>query len=306
MKNSSHFAFLLLLAIVSLASCGEKGNWTPGPKVDPNSVKAYFEPATGQVDPEEEFLALTLSRVVTTEAVTVPIVVVSAAPELSFPAKSVTFAAGEKNATFRVDFSADTKWEVDYPMVLKVDDSHADPYIVDGNYMFSGSLRRLEPWVYVADMTCTYEARSGSKPAKFDPFIQKLYKKEIAGNQFMIENWCLNNTGEKWGNFAFRVDENNQIHPDPSVGWHGTKGRWYFHVPWATAEEPVEEWQIEGYLPNTEGVHMTYYYLYTVGSTDSRFKMDFNEAEKTACFGGYTRFNKSTFSSGAFYLHYTW
>jgi hypothetical protein len=288
-------------ALMMLASCSDKDNWVPGSKVDPNCPEVYFEDSDGAVSPEDTFLELTVSRINTTNAITVPVKLVRAAEGITVPESSVSFAAGEKSVKFRVDFDQSLEYEVGYDLRLELEESFTNPYAAERATIFDGHLRRLEPWTLVAEMTCTYEARSGN--AVFDPFKQKLYTKKVAG-LYYIENWCLNNTGEDWGNFYFSLNADNKIIPDPAYGYHGAAGRWYFYVPGATSDS--SSWQIPGYLPNANNHYMTYYYLYLVGSTDSAFAMDFNAEEKTITLGGYTRFNSGGFTAGRFHLHYTW
>jgi hypothetical protein len=300
-------AFLIcgLLMILS-TSCNDDDNWSPGHAVDPSSPKVYFEESNiGEVAPEDEYLNISVSRVNTSSSVTVPITVIWSSEGLTFPDQDVTFASGEKTAYFRIGFSQDITYETPYPFELKINESYTDPYdaTIPGSTVFTGSLIRAEPWVFIAETTCTFEGRSGTNLAKYDPFKQKLYKKEIAGI-FKFENWCLNNTGEWYGDFIFTIDNDKQILPDASIGYHGASGRWYFYVPWAASDD--SEFQINGHLPTGTGVYMTYFYLYTVGSTDSRYAMDFDEEARIAKIGGYSRYSSSAFSSGAFLLHYTW
>ncbi len=303
MKTINRISLLAICGVsLVLASCGEKDSWKPGPEVDPSSPRVYFDAtANTEVGPTDTYLDLAVMRKNTTGAIAVPVTVVSHSEKLSFPENSVDFAAGEATAYFRVNFDPDIIVETDYAFELKIDDEYTDPYII-GAPGFSGNLRRLDPWTLIAEMDCTYETRSGS--ARFDPWKQKLFKKEIAG-VFKIEDWCLNGTGEWYGDLVFTVDENKQLLPDPSVGFHLTEdNRWYFYTPDATSDDT--SFQINGHLPTDTGIYMTYFYLYTVGSTDSRYSMTFDEEAKTARLGGYSRFSGSAFSSGAFYLHYTW
>jgi hypothetical protein len=307
MKTIKKYLYLTaLVSVASLVSCTEKpDDWIPGPNANPTSTKAYFEPSGGTIEPGGESLELSVSRLNTEGAATVPIHVVKAPKELVFPAKEVTFKAGEKTVVFEVRFTEESKYEVDYPFELKIDDASTSPYLIEP-VGFIGKLRRLEPWVFVAEMDCTYEARGGSKRAKFDPWKQKLYKKNIAGT-YRIEDWCLNGTGEWYADLIFSVDGNKQMLPDPSIGYHDIKAkRWYFYEPGKASSGDDTQWQINGHLPTTTGVYMTYFYLYTVGNTTSSYDMTFDPVAKTATLGGYSRFSKSTFSSGAFHLHYTW
>jgi hypothetical protein len=302
-QNMKTINIIACALVAMLASCAEKDTWSPGPKSDPSSPKVYFESSDGEVEPGGESLDMAVSRKNTSGALTVPIKVVSAAPELSFPDAGVTFAPGEETAYYKVNFSSDSKYETDYPFELKIDEAFTDQYIIEAPG-FAGKLRRLEPWVFIAEMDCTYEGRSGTNKPDYGPWKQKLYKKEIAG-LFKIEDWCLNGTGEWYGDLIFTVDENKQLLPDPSVGFHMTADkRWYFYTPDATSD--ASKFQINGHLPTETGIYMTYFYLYTVGSTDARYSMTFDEEAKTARLGGYSRFSSSAFSSGAFYLHYKW
>lgn len=311
MKTIKYYFICTITIIVAfcLKGCSDdKNNYLPGPEVLPTAAKVYFNESNGSignVELDEEYLNIAVSRVNTSGSLTVPIIVSWSSEGLSFPDQSVTFNSGEETAYFRVKYASDLEYETLYPFKLELDHAYTDPYdeSIPGTVTYKGNLNRIEPWAFVADMTCTFEALSGSKPATFDSFKQKLYKKEKAGI-FKIENWCLNNTGEWYGDLIFKVDEKKRIHPDESIGYHGYAGRWYFYVPWATSDDT--EFEINGHLPTSTGVYMTYFYLYKVGSTDSAYAMDFDEEAKTATIGGYSRYSKSTFSSGRFQIHYTW
>ena len=308
MMKTPKYLFGYIIAALFITGCSNNENfYQPGPDVNPNSPKVYFNasnPGVGNVDTGDQYLNIAVSRINTSGSITVPITVTWHSEGLTFPDQGVTFAAGEETAYFRVGYSNDLTYETPYPFGLAIEHSYTDPYdsSIPGTVTFKGNLNRVEPWVLVANTTCTFQGTSGSNLAKFDNFTQALYKKELAGI-FKFENWCLNGTGEPYGDLIFSV-RNNQMYPDPSVGYHGESGRWYFYVPWATSDDT--SFQINGKLPTSTGVYMTYFYLYTVGSTDSRFAMDFNEQAKTARLGGYSRYSSSTFSSGAFMLHYTW
>lgn len=312
MNKINKIAFLLTLGVGMLmfASCSDNDWEGPGPETNPNAPHVYFDgsnPKVGSVAIDAEYLEIAVSRLKTANSLTVPITVTYHADGLSFPENSVTFAAGEETAYFKVKFSADLEYETPYGFGLVIDPAYTDPYssILPGTSKWDGNLKREEPWVFVGKMDCTFEATSGTTRAKFDPFEQNLYKKEIAGI-FKIENWCLNNTGEWYGDFLFTVNEDNIVLPDASVGYHDTSSkRWYFYVPWATDPDNYKEFMINGFLPTSTGRYMTYYYLYTIGSTASGYSMNFDEKAKTARLGGYSRYS-STFSSGTFILNYTW
>ncbi|MDL2323195.1 hypothetical protein LJC52_04320 [Bacteroidales bacterium OttesenSCG-928-A17] len=295
--------FLVLISV----SCNDNDDWTPGQEVVPNNPGVYFDMANeaiGNVAPGEQYLDIAISRINTNGSLTVPITVLWGSEGLTFPDQSVTFAAGEETAYYRIGFDPDVvEYENPYPFGLEIEHFYTDPYdeSIPGTVTYSGKLNRGEPWVFVAEMTCTFEARSGT--AKFDEFKQNLYKKVRTG-KYKIENWCLNNTGEWYGDLLFTVDEDKKIHPDESIGYHGEPGRWYFYLPWADSD--ASSWQINGNLPTSTGVYMTYFYLYKVGSSDSAYAMDFDEEAKTAKMGGYSRYSKSTFSSGRFWIHYAW
>jgi hypothetical protein len=309
MKKINKIAAFLTLGILMImsVSCDDNDNWKPGAEVDPSSPKAYFgQYNSGEVDPDATYLNVVVSRMNTSGSVTVPITVTKTSEGLSFPDKSVTFAAGEATANFRIDFSQDIPFETAIPFGLKIDEAFTDPYDanIPGSPLFSGSLKRAEPWVLLGETTCTFEGTSGTNRATFDPFKQKLYKKEIAGI-FKIENWCLNNTGLWYGDFIFTVNEDKKILPDESIGYHDISAkRWYFYEPGRASSGDDTQYQINGHLPTDTGVYMTYFYLYTVGNSSS--VMDFDEDGRTARMVGYSRYSKSTFSSGSFSLRYTW
>ncbi len=62
---------------------------------------------------------------------------------------------------------------------------------------------------------------------------------------FKIEDWCLNGTDEPYGDLIFTVDENKQLIPDASVGYHAVDAkRWYFYTPNATSDDT--SFQING------------------------------------------------------------
>lgn len=302
-------SLIIGLTMVMFLSCGDDANWKPGEETSPGSPKVYFnESNTGEVEPNTSYLNIAVSRVNTSTSITVPITVIRSSEGLLFPEKSVTFAAGEETAYFRVDFSQELPYETAYPFALKIDEVYTDQYdaTIPGAPVFTGNLTRLEPWVFIAEATCTFEGTSGSKLAAFDSFKQNLYKKEIAGI-FKIENWCLNNTGEWYGDFIFTVDANKKILPDASIGFHDISAkRWYFYEPGKASTGDDTQYQINGHLPTNTGVYMTYFYLYTVGSASAGYAMDFDEDAKTAKIGGYSRYSTSAFSSGTFVLRYTW
>lgn len=305
----SKLLLVFALSAIVLVSCDEKATWSPGQPALPNNQGVYFDKsngAIGDVELDEDYLNVAVSRLNTSAALTVPVKVIWASEGLIFPDQSVSFAAGEETAYFRVGFNKEIiEFETPYPFELSLDPQQTDPYdeFMPGTANFIGKFNRVEPWVFIADMNCTFEALSGSKPAAFDPFTQKLYKK-IRTGRYKIENWCLNNTGEWYGDLLFTVDKENTIIVDESIGYHGAAGRWYFYLPWADSDS--SSWQINGHLPTSTGVYMTYFYLYVKGSTDSAYAMDFDEDAKTAKVGGYSRYSKSTFSSGRFQITYNW
>ncbi len=302
MSTAGRIAFAV--AIATLFSCAKGDLWRPGPEVDPDSPRAFFgEPVAGWIEDGGDYLDVAVKRVNKSGRVTVPIAVTASAEELSFPAGNVVFEEGEETAAFRVTLNEDAEYERNYPFELKIDEAYADPYTALGTPVYKGSVRLVEPWTHIATMDCTFEARSGANRPQFLPFEQQLYKKAISG-LFRIEDWCLNGTREWYGDLIFTVDENKQIHPSPEIGFHSGNNRWYFYTPDATSID--SRFQLNGHLPTEQNVYMTWFYLYTVGSSDSRYSMDFDEEARTAKLGGYSRYSSNLFSHGSFVLHYRW
>ncbi len=289
--------------IAALFSCAEDV-WRPGPEVDPGSPRAFFgEPVSGWMEDEVGYLDVTVMRANTAGSAVVPITVVASAEELLFPAGSAVFGEGEEAAAFRVALNEDAEYERNYPFELKIDEAYADPYTALGTPVYKGSVRLVEPWTHIATMDCTFEATSGANRPQFLPFRQELYKK-TKSRIFRIADWCLNGTGEWYGDLTFTVDGNKQMHPAPDIGFHSDNDRWYFYTPDATSID--SRFQLNGRLPTEQNVYMTWFYLYKVGNSDSRYSMDFDEEARTARLGGYSRYSSTLFSHGSFVLHYEW
>lgn len=300
-KTAAYFCIGLMTVFATACNSDE---WGPGPQPNPDSPVVYFNSSNPQeiaIDPGAGQFTITVSRVNYDSALTVPIDIVSNPYELPIPT-SVTFSAGQESVDMVISFTeSDFEIETNYPFELRLPFEYTNPYdsTVEGSMTFRGSFKINEPWVHIGTANCVFQVLSGG--TAFGDHPQDIYKKELAG-LYKMDNWCLNNTGEWYGDLLFTVVD-KKVHVDESIGYHGTAGRWYFYLPDATSDDP--SFQINGHLPHASGVYMTYFYLYKVGSTDSAFAMDFDEEAKTATLGGYSRYSGGV-SGGRFKLHYTW
>lgn len=105
------YAGLTVAAAAFACSCSDSDNWTPGPADTDTGVVAYFD-QPGQTSyifdveqpASEIYIDVTVGRHFTADAVTIPLTVDNAVTGISVPS-SISFAAGEPWATFKVDCS---------------------------------------------------------------------------------------------------------------------------------------------------------------------------------------------------------
>lgn len=161
MKNFK-FLYLLLAAVgvVAFTACTEK--WTPGAK-DTNMGVFFPEVKDYSVKAEDTSVDITVARTVADEAATVSLrweVVDSEAVNVDFftVANSVSFAAGETEATLTVEFDG-SQFEIGepYTMKIKLDENEASTY---GIAEASFKIMIPEPWssmgngIYFDDFLC--------------------------------------------------------------------------------------------------------------------------------------------------------
>lgn len=111
MKSKINIAFVGLFLGLNVVSCGDSSDWTPGPQDNEIGVNAYFPTQSSyrfvfasDADKDDMVIPVTVSRVATSEAVSIPVTLKSDVTGFTAPA-TVDFAAGEATADFVVNCS---------------------------------------------------------------------------------------------------------------------------------------------------------------------------------------------------------
>lgn len=145
-KNKLLLSGLVLLSGAIIQSCSDDDNYTPGP--DAGTVEVYFpstQSTTIYVNEQETNYSITVVRVNTSDAITVPVTTnityVSSSSATPAPGKtdydkifsfppSVSFAAGEKQATYEFTCDAsDFAYNTDqYQVQISLDEGYVTPY----------------------------------------------------------------------------------------------------------------------------------------------------------------------------------
>lgn len=127
-----YFTWLLIVGAL-IAGCSDDDNYTPGDPTPADCMNVYFlstNASNYMLTPEEmatnPSITLHMSRELTTEAATVPIVVEYKDDGLQVPS-SVQFAAGQQNADLVIDFPSIEKFKT-YKFSVRVGDDYADHY----------------------------------------------------------------------------------------------------------------------------------------------------------------------------------
>lgn len=162
MKRIIYNISMLLAVTLGFTACNDKADsdYVPGTPTPANSMQVYFDASNGTdfvFSPGEKgTVDILVSRVDTTEAAEVPVIVKSATDGLSIPS-SVKFNAGEQFATLTI--SADTMEEdKKYEFSLAIDEAYADHYTqLNGASSYSGYLMEASWATYVPEAVLTWK-----------------------------------------------------------------------------------------------------------------------------------------------------
>lgn len=197
MKRNIFSAALLLAAMTSLSlattSCADdlpSSKYEPGAAVDSSSPAVYFDSSASQAyefngDDLMQF-DVTVKRLNTSGAVTVPITVTATADGVTAP-ESVSFADGESSTTFTVDCSGiPSKTTVSFS--ISVPEGMSTPYGA-GTDVLDGTVIKLGDWALLAD-DVEYRYENTSYDEIFERTLdQKLYNLE-GTNRFRLTNFA--------------------------------------------------------------------------------------------------------------------
>lgn len=143
-------ACVLLMA----GGCSDSNDWTPGPEDTETGVSAYFERPSqtsyvfdSSASADEMIIPVTVSRQVTSNAVSVPIILNTDAEGFSAPS-AVSFAEGESSASFDVLCSGIPQGK-QTSLTITLDPTQTDVYGI-GLYSVEFSVIKAD-WIEIAD-----------------------------------------------------------------------------------------------------------------------------------------------------------
>ena len=178
-----------------MTACESEIDYQAGEPTPEGCMGVYFD-SSNQSDyiltPEDSCITITLSRAVSDEAASVPIVVGSKTSSCMLVPATADFEAGESTTSFDVTFP-DIEQTVTQQLSISISEDYADHYAkVDGSTTFEASVL-VAQWVLVTD-SATFNFQS-----KYDPIVSKLY--QLEGQRiFYVENFL--NSGY---DFRYRV-----------------------------------------------------------------------------------------------------
>lgn len=154
MKLNKYLLGLLIAPALVFTGCSEyEDTEIVSPQADAQALGANFSAATTTIvaHPDDTSFKLTLNRVNTEEAVTIPVTVVSCS-EVTTGVKFCdqptvfVFAAGEASASVKLNFNPACKFQKTYKMVLTIGDEKDHPYAA-GTASTTVSFSRDFKWV---------------------------------------------------------------------------------------------------------------------------------------------------------------
>jgi hypothetical protein len=286
-------------------SCDDGNDWKAGPQPAANNPGVYFDGSTpriielgataeGVLRSETASVPVKRDEAKASNALQVPVKIRYAASNLTVT-ETVSFEAGSSSAELKVTIG-EFQFGQQYAFAAEIDENYSNPYKND-----SGGSSRIDAKVEVVCLlgraTFTPTDYSGSNQPQFIPFEHNIYDNQ--DGTYTIKNFLYNNAGY---NFSFSIDENNNIRPLESNGYHSTdENRWYFY----SENNSKESSRIPCYIPGADpDDFVEYLYFYTAENTSSytAFRMDLST--KTGRMMGYSRYNVS--SSGRIAFNFTW
>lgn len=311
MKNITAItAYLLAMcAMITVISCDDSDKWEPGPQPAPNNPGVYFDKSTPKVIELEsnqqgvlinEYAVVKLGRdeSKTASALHVPIKIRYADPNLTV-AETAVFETGSSTAELRINVGK-FEFKEQYSFSIEIDENYSNPYKVYDDDEKGGSSRldaKIEVVSVVGRATFTPTDYSGSRKPEFIPFEHNIY--DNRDGSYTIKNFLYNNSGY---NFTFSLDEENNIKPLASNGYHATdEDRWYFYSENSSASSARIPCYIPGANPDD---YVTYIYFYTAENSSSYTAFWLDLSTKTGRMMGYSRYSIS--SSGRIAFNISW
>lgn len=259
MKNFSFLRYtagiLGVCLALTLTSCSDDDNYTPGAPTAEGSVGAYFDNSNSCnfiLTPEDESIEISISRNDTVNAVVVPITLVSEDTTAIKVPKSISFEAGEKTQTLTIETKNLTK-KKQYGFKLAIGESAADHYAIqDGGTTFSGTVV-VSQWKKVKENVNFYYYGKDKLPSTYSDMYQ------LDGvNQFYFTDFL--GTGVS---MQFSIDDTHstagKFDPDNESTWQGEivpvtgqgvasfdYSTYKMHYPWHSAEDgsDVYNWSV--------------------------------------------------------------
>lgn len=147
MKKFAKYMFLAFAGCLSLASCSDDDDWSPG-QADAADVAGVYFPTTTQeieVDPEDATqFNLTVSRLNTSGALSVPVVVVQNDSNVFNIPSTIEFADGQASTTITVNYP-NAEEGTAYSFVVGIPDEYINHYKeIDGGITSKFTVTRVK------------------------------------------------------------------------------------------------------------------------------------------------------------------
>lgn len=225
MKLNKFLLYLLIVPALSLVSCSDyEDTEVTSPQADENALGANFTAATTSivVHPDEDTYQLTLNRVNTKEAVSVPVTVKSCSEidGVKFTAvpTEFLFAKGESKATVELKLSDKCKFQEVYKLTLSLGEGKDHPY-ASGTSSTVVSVSKDYAWVKI-DQPVVLEAGwyDGGILAPLE--FASDYEDEDGNQLFRIKALysAAGTASTATGHLQFLLDENYDVVSMLSVG----------------------------------------------------------------------------------------
>lgn len=196
--------YILIGATLLTVSCSDKEDWTPGEQEN-KTIGVYFDEMENYsyiIEPDDSrLITINLGRVDSESAATVPIKALKCPEGVVIP-QSVSFEAGQQNASFDIDVSPIPLKSAE-KIVLQIDPAYSSLYAA-GTSMLTLDVNLTGGWVLLADnVSVTYDGTT-NYPAE----TTQIYALDGA-NHFKIPNFM--NSGI---DLLFEVSDTTSDYPD--------------------------------------------------------------------------------------------
>lgn len=197
MKRLSFIIFGMVVSMLtlSLASCSDDDNYSPGPEVNAdcpnvyfpssNEATVYLDPTTIAADPEATWTqTVKVARPDSVGSVTASVIVDKQSVGMEIPS-TVTFADGEKEADLVISY---THPENGLNATFHIADESSNPYTIkDGSNSFILTIAVLQKVCNVSYSSVT--KRSGNNKSIFANETSEIYNAK-GFNRFLWKNFC--------------------------------------------------------------------------------------------------------------------